>query len=178
MHVGEELAPAIELASQKLVECLLNDGKILICGNGFSAAIAQMFTSALIDRYEKERPSLPAIWLAGNIPTYTSIATEASFSEVYSKPLSALGKEGDILVTISTSGNSTNLVRAVSAAQSRNIDILAITGRGGGDISNLLSINDMELCTQVSSRSRIHEIHLLIINCLCDLIDHQLFGIE
>lgn len=178
MQVGEELAPLITTAAEKMVECLLSEKKILVCGNGSSAALAQILTSSLLDRYEKERPGLPAIWLGSNLPTYTAIANETNQSEVFSKPIKALGQEGDILVIISTSGNSSVTVRAATAAHERGVNVIALTGRDGGSISSLLDANDIELCARVNSRGRIQEIHLLIIHCLCDLIDHQLFGIE
>lgn len=178
MQVGEELAPLIEAASDKLVQCLLEEKKVLICGNGASAAISQVFTSCLLDRYEKERPGLPAIWLGSNIATYTAIASDTSYSDVFAKPIRALGQEGDILVVFSSSGNSNNLIQAVAAAHDRNLSVIAITGRDGGDIASLLDNNDIEICASVNSRGRIHEIHLLTVFCLCDLIDHKLFGIE
>lgn len=178
MQVGEELAPLIEQASETLVNALINENKILVCGNGASAAIAQIFCSSLLDRHEKERPGLPAIWLGSNVSTYTSIASEGAYSDIYAKPIRALGQEGDVLVLISTSGNSTNLIQAASAAHDRGISIIAITGRDGGDLSSLLDQNDIEICASINSRGRIHEIHLLTIFCLCDLIDHKLFGIE
>ena len=178
MQVGEELAPLIERASDRIVECLVHEGKLMICGNGYSAAIAQIFTSALIDRYEQERPSLPAIWLGSNLPTYTAIAADSNFSEVYAKPINALGRDGDLLIAISSSGNSSSLIQAVTAAHSRGINVIAITGRDGGNVSSLLDPDDIEVRVPIDSRGRIHEIHLLIINCICDLIDHQLFGIE
>ena len=178
MQVGEELAPRIDEAANRLVDCLIHEGKIMVCGNGYSSALAQIFTAALIDRYEKERPSLPAIWLGANLPTYTSIAADSSFSEVYSKPINAIAKEGDFLVVISSSGNSSSLIQAVSAAHARGSCVIALTGRDGGDISSLLDVNDVELCVPINSRGRIHEVHMLIINCLCDLIDHKLFGID
>ncbi len=178
MHVGEELAPLISAASEKLVACLLDDKKILICGNGASAAIAQVFSSCLLDRYEKERPGLPAIWLGSNIATYTSVASDAGYSEVYAKPIRALGQEGDVLVVFSSSGNANNLIQAIAAAHDRRLSVIAITGRDGGDIASILDANDIEVCASVNSRGRIHEIHLLTVFCLCDLIDYQLFGIE
>lgn len=178
MQVGEELAPLISLAGEKLVDCLLNEKKILICGNGASAAIAQIFSSSLLDRFEKERPGLPAIWLGSNISTFTAIASDGAYGEVFAKPIRALGHEGDVLVVISTSGNSNNLIQAVSAAHDRGISVIAITGRDGGDLASLLDQNDIEICAAINSRGRIHEIHLLTIFCLCDLIDHSLFGIE
>ncbi|MFT5083570.1 MAG: D-sedoheptulose 7-phosphate isomerase [Lentisphaeria bacterium] len=178
MQVGEELTPLISLASEKLVECLLSERKILACGNGTSAAMAQIFSSSLLDRFEKERPGLPAIWLGGNIATYTGIASDASYTDVYAKPIRALGQAGDVLVVVSTSGNSSNLVQAVAAAHDRGLSVIALTGRDGGDMSSILDSNDLEICVAISSRGRIHEIHLLIIFCMCDLIDHLLFGIE
>ena len=178
MEVGETLAPLLESASVKLVEALLNDKKILVCGNAASAAISQIFTAAMIDRFEQERPSLPAVWLGGNVSTYTSIAADNCFHEVFSKPIRALGQEGDVLLVLSTSGNSANLVQAISAAHDRNMSVIALTGRDGGDISSLMDVQDLELRAEVNSRSRIHEIHLLCIFCLCDLIDKQIFGLE
>ncbi|MFL0810801.1 MAG: SIS domain-containing protein [Agarilytica sp.] len=178
MAVGEELAQPIVSASQKLVECLLNERKILMCGNGASAAIAQVFSSCLLDRYEKERPGLPALWLGSNIATYTAIAADSAYGDVFAKPIRALGQEGDVLVLISSSGNANNLIQAATAAHDRNISVIAITGRDGGDVSTMLDSNDIEICASVNSRGRIHEIHLLTVFCLCDLIDQQLFGIE
>lgn len=178
MAVGEELAQPIVNASQKLVDCLLNEKKILICGNGASAAIAQVFSSCLLDRYEKERPGLPAVWLGSNIATYTAIAADTAYSDVFAKPIRALGQEGDVLVLITSSGNANNLIQAATAAHDRNISVVAITGRDGGDVSTMLDSNDIEICASVNSRGRIHEIHLLTIFCLCDLIDQQLFGME
>lgn len=178
MHVGEELAPRIEAASDILVNALLSDNKILICGNGTSSALAQIFTSSLLDRYEKERPSLPAVWLGSTVSTYTAIAADYNYSDIYAKPVRALGHQGDVLVAISSSGNSPNLISAVTAAHDRGLSVIALTGRDGGDLSSLLDVNDIEICAAINSRGRIHEVHLLSIFCLCDLIDHKLFGIE
>lgn len=178
MHVGEELAPLIAQAGDLLVESLVHEGKILVCGNGVSAALAQIFSSSLIDRFEKERPSLPAIWLGSNIATYTAIAADYNQTEVFAKPIRALGQDNDVLVVISTSGNSANLVQAVTAAHDRGMHIIALTGRDGGDISSLLDVNDIELRVDLDSRGRIHEVHMLTVFCLCDLIDHRLFGLE
>lgn len=178
MQVGENLAPAIARGSDSIVQALLTDRKILICGNGLSAALAQMFTASLADRFERERPGLPAIWLGSNITTYTSIASENGIQDVYAKSIKALGHEGDVLVVISTSGNSGNLVRAVEVARERGMSIIALTGGDGGDIARLLDLNDVEIRAELNGRSRIHEVHLLCIFCLCDLIDNSLFGID
>lgn len=178
MQVGEELAPIIGYASDKIVEAFLHEKKLLVCGNGASAAIGQIFTSSMLDRYEKERPGLPAICLSSNLATYTSIVSDNNAGDVFAKPVRALGQEGDILVVISSSGNANNLVQAVAAAHDRGLSVIAITGRDGGNISSILDANDVELCAAINSRGRIHEIHLLTVFCLCDLIDHKLFGIE
>lgn len=178
MQVGEELAPLIEAAADQMVQALLSEKKILVCGNGPSAALAQIFASNLIDRFEKERPGLPAIWLGGNMASYTAIVADAQHQEVYAKPVRALGQEGDLLLLISSSGNATNLVQAMGAAADRGLTIIALTGRDGGEVGKRLSPMDLELCARVNSRSRIHEIHLLVLYCLCDLIDHKLFGID
>lgn len=178
MQVGEELAPLIEASTDRLVQALLEEKKILVCGNGPSAAFAQIFASNLIDRFEKERPSLPAIWLGGNMATYTAIVADEHYRDVFAKPLRALGQAGDILVVLSSSGNAANLVHAISAAHDRGLSVIALTGRDGGEVGQLLEQGDIELRASVNSRSRIHEIHLLVLYCLCDLIDHKLFGIE
>lgn len=178
MEVGEALTPLIERAGDTITQALLNENKLLVCGNGASAAISQIFTSSMLDRFEKERPSLPAIWLGGNVSTYTSIAADNTFNDVYSKPIRALGQDGDVLILLSTSGNAPNLVQAISAAHDRNMNVIALTGRDGGDISALMDVQDIELRAEVNSRARVHEIHLLCIFCLCDLIDVQLFGLD
>lgn len=178
MQVGEELAPLIEAAADRLVQALLDEKKILVCGNGTSAALAQIFAASLTDRFEKERPSLPAIWLGSNMASYTAIVADAHHQEVYAKPLRALGQPGDLLVVISSSGNAANLQHAIGAARDRGLAVIALTGRNGGELANLLGPGDLELRARVNARSRIHEIHLLVLYCLCDLIDHKLFGID
>ena len=178
MAVGEALAPSIEQAANALVQTLLHEGKVLVCGNGPSSALAQMFSAALIDRYEKERPSLPAIWLGSNMASYTAMVTPAHHNEVYAKPIRALGQEGDTLVVITTSGNAPNLTQAVTSAHERGLNVIALTGRDGGNVATLLDNHDIELRADIDARGRIHEIHLLALYCLCDLIDHNLFGME
>lgn len=178
MQVGEELAPLIEQAADRLVSALLEDRKILVCGNGPSSALAQIFAANLTDRFEKERPSLPAIWLGANMASYTGILAEDQYNEVYAKPVRALGQVGDVLLLISSSGNAANLQCALAAAHDRGLHAIALTGRDGGRLGAQLRDDDLHLCAQVDARSRIHEIHLLALYCLCDLIDHKLFGIE
>ena len=176
MQTGEALLPYIVEASHMLVQCLLNEGKILVCGNGPSAALAQLFSNNLINRFERERPSLPSITLGCDLTNVTSIAYESNFNEIFAKEIRALGQSGDILVILSSSGKPSNLLQAIQAAHERNMNVITLSGRDGGNLSSLLDVNDRELLVPVDSRARIHEIHLLILFCLCDLIDEQLFG--
>ncbi|MGB8286300.1 MAG: phosphoheptose isomerase [Candidatus Aquirickettsiella gammari] len=173
---AETLPEIILAASQLLVECLLNNNKILVCGNGGSAADSQHFASEMINRFETERPSLPAIALTTDTSTITSIANDYSYNEVFAKQIRALGQAGDTLLLITTSGNSESILRACEAAQSRDLKIIALTGKEGGSLAGLLNSTDIEIRVLGSSTARIQETHLLIIHCLCDLIDKQLFG--
>jgi D-sedoheptulose 7-phosphate isomerase len=176
MDAGEVLFPDILEAGHMIVECLLDEGKVLLCGNGPSAALAQIFTNNLINRFERERPSLPCFTLGCDLTNVTSVANEQSFNEIFAKQIKALGSDKDILILFSSSGNSSNLLQAIKAAHEKNIRVIALNGRDGGNISALLDVNDKELRVPSSSRSRIHEVHLLIIFCLCDYIDQELFG--
>lgn len=173
---AETLPEIILAASQLLVECLLNNNKILVCGNGGSAADSQHFASEMVNRFETERPSLPAIALTTDTSTITSIANDYSYNEVFAKQIRALGQAGDTLLLITTSGNSESILRACEAAQSRDLRIIALTGKEGGTLAGLLNSTDIEIRVLGSSTARIQETHLLIIHCLCDLIDKQLFG--
>jgi D-sedoheptulose 7-phosphate isomerase len=176
IQTSEQLLPLIVNTSETIVNALINDGKILVCGNGPSAALAQLFTNNLINRYERERPSLPAIALGCDLTNVTSIAYESSFNEIFAKEIRALGNSGDILVILSSSGNPSNLIQAIQAAHEREMTVIVLSGRDGGNLSSLLDVNDKEIIVPIDSRARIHEIHLLILFCLCDLIDEQLFG--
>ncbi|BDX17478.1 MAG: phosphoheptose isomerase [Pseudomonadales bacterium] len=172
------LGPSIEQGSQMMVNALLSEGKILTCGNGGSAGDAQHFSSELLNRFERERPSLPAIALTTDASTITSIANDYSYEEVFSKQIRALGQPGDILLAISTSGNSANVMQAIQAAHDREMHVVALTGRDGGAMASLLMPEDVEIRVPARSTARIQEVHLLAIHCLCDLIDRQLFGSE
>lgn len=174
----EALPPSIADASLLMVNALLNDGKILTCGNGGSAGDAQHFSSELLNRFERERPSLPAMALTTDSSTITSIANDYSYNEVFSKQIRALGRPGDVLLAISTSGNSANVIQAIQAAHDREMLVVALTGRDGGDMASLLLPEDVEIRVPSKITARIQEVHLLVIHCLCDLIDHQLFGSE
>ena len=174
----EALPPSIADASLLMVNTLLNEGKILSCGNGGSAGDAQHFSSEMLNRFERERPSLPAIALTTDSSTITSIANDYSYNEVFSKQIRALGRPGDVLLAISTSGNSANVIQAIQAAHDREMLVVALTGRDGGGMASLLLPEDVEIRVPSNVTARIQEVHLLAIHCLCDLIDHQLFGSE
>jgi len=174
----EVLPDAITAAALLIVKSLLAEGKILCCGNGGSAGDSQHFSSELLNRFERERPSLPAIALTTDTSTLTSIANDYSYNEVFSKQVRALGRSGDILLAISTSGNSRNVLEAIKAAHQRSMSVVALTGRDGGAMRELLQNGDLEICVPSAVTARIQEVHLLVIHCLCDLIDCQLFGGE
>ncbi len=175
---AEVLSPVIAQASEILVHGLLEGQKILSCGNGGSAADAQHFAAELLNRFEMERPSLPAIALTTDTSTLTSIANDYSYDEVFAKQIRALGKAGDVLLAISTSGNSTSIVQAMQAAHDRGMLVIALTGRDGGVMATILTEGDIEIRVPAQVTARIQETHLLVIHCLCDLIDQQLFGQE
>lgn len=173
---AEQLVESISAAGRVMSDALLDDGKILSCGNGGSAADSQHFSSELLNRFEMERPGLPAVALTTDSSTITSIANDYSYEQIFSKQVSALGQQGDILLAISTSGNSANVNLAVNAAHQREMTVVALSGKQGGELSSLLSIDDVEIRVPSDSTARIQEVHLLAIHCLCDLIDHQLLG--
>lgn len=174
----DTLPKSIEEAAQSLVSTLKNDGKVLICGNGGSAADAQHFSSELLNRFERDRPSLPAIALTTDASTLTSIANDYQYNEIFSKQVKGLGQERDLLIVISTSGQSENIINAVYAAHSKGIRVVALTGRDGGELTRILKEEDIELRVPGTNTARIQEVHILIIHCLCDLIDTILFGAE
>ena len=172
----ESLCELIAFASQRIVDALVNDKKVLTCGNGGSAGDAQHFSSEMLNRFERERPALPAIALSTDTSTLTSIANDYHFDEVFAKQLRALGQSGDILLAYSTSGNSANIVKAVNVAHEKEMLVIALTGKTGGTLAGVLNEADIEIRVPSDSTARIQEVHLLISHCLCDLIDHQLFG--
>jgi len=175
-QASETLAPQIEKAAQLILQSLLNDGKILSCGNGGSAADAQHFSGELLGRFERERPGLPAIALTTDSSTLTAIANDYQYEDVFAKQVRALGQSGDVLLAISTSGNSENVLRAVTTAHSRGLKVVALIGRDGGTIAQSLTSGDVELRVPADRTCRIQEVHLLIIHCLCDLIDVGILG--
>jgi D-sedoheptulose 7-phosphate isomerase len=178
LQSAEYLAQPIADAAKALVACLVNDGKILICGNGGSAADSQHFAAELLNRFEIERPGLAAIALTTDSSVLTSIANDYNFNQVFSRQVRALGMAEDMLIAISTSGNSINVVEAIHAAHEHNMRIVALTGREGGTIGEILDKDDFHLCVHAESTARTQEVHLLILHCLCDSIDHLVLGGE
>lgn len=173
---ADMLAEPLATAAQMITQCLLGGGKILSCGNGGSAGDAQHFSSEMLNRFEMERPGLPAVALTTDSSTLTSIANDYSYDQIFSKQVSALGQQGDILLAISTSGNSTNVNRAIEAAHEREMQVIALSGKQGGDMASALTADDVEIRVPSDSTARIQEVHLLAIHCICDLVDHQLLG--
>jgi D-sedoheptulose 7-phosphate isomerase len=172
------MAAHIARAAAVMTDCLLADGKILACGNGGSAADAQHFAAEMVGRFERERPELPAISLATDTSILTAIANDYDYAQVFAKQVRALGDSGDVLLAISTSGNSGNVVAAVDAAHERGMRIIALTGKGGGRLGELVTADDVHLCVPHNVTARIQEVHLLTIHCLCDAIDAGLLGDE
>lgn len=176
INTGEMLLDDIQQAADMMVTSLLNDGKVLVGGNGPSAALGQILTNNLVNRYEIERPCLPALTLGCDLTILSSIANEKSFNEALAREVKALGNPQDLLFLLTSSGNPSNLVQAIQAAHEKDIPVIVLNGRDGGNISSILDVEDKELRVPSNSRARIHETHLMIIFCLCHLIDEQLFG--
>ncbi|QLI82315.1 phosphoheptose isomerase [Chitinibacter fontanus] len=176
MAAVEVLSPAIALAAEKVVQTLIADGKILACGNGGSAADAQHFAAEMVGRFERERPGLPAIALTTDSSALTAIANDYDFDLVFSKQVHALGRAGDILVAISTSGNSANVISAIHAAHDRQMTVIAFTGRDGGQIADLMTGDDVNICVPHPRTARIQEVHITAIHALCDAVDFMLLG--
>lgn len=171
-----EMSAPIARAIGLMTTSLRSGGKILACGNGGSAADAQHFAAELLNRFEVERPPLAAVALTTDTSTLTSIANDYSFDKVFEKQVQALGRRGDVLLAISTSGNSGNVLAAMRAAAAAGVGIVALTGRGGGAMANVLTDRDVHICVPHAVTARIQEVHLLTLHCLCDGIDAVLFG--
>ena len=175
-QVAQEVLPVvIEKAGKQMSDALKNGNKIMACGNGGSAADAQHFSAELLNRFERERPELAAIALTTDTSTLTSIANDYAYEQVFAKQVRGLGKRGDVLLAISTSGNSPNVLEAIQSAHDKGISIIVLSGRDGGKIAKSLQADDTEIRVPAQSTARIQEVHLLILHCLCDLIDNCLY---
>jgi D-sedoheptulose 7-phosphate isomerase len=170
--LGEPVAKAGAL----LAASLKAGGKALACGNGGSAADSQHFAAELINRFERERAPLAGIALTTDTSTLTSIANDYAYQQVFSKQVRAIAKRGDVLLAISTSGNSGNVIEAIHAAHEMGVSVIALTGNGGGKMAPLVNADDVHICVPHKTTARIQEVHLLVLHCLCDIIDHQLLG--
>lgn len=170
------LVPSIVAAGQLMADALKKERKIMSCGNGGSAGDSQHFSAELLNRFERERPGLAGIALTTDTSTLTSIANDYEYNEVFAKQVRALGHKGDVLLAISTSGNSPNVMRAIDAAHEKGIAVVALTGRDGGKMAPQLKSSDVEIRVPAKVTARVQEVHLLALHCLCDLIDHHLFG--
>ena len=170
------LGEPIARAGLALAQTLKAGGKALACGNGGSAADAQHFAAELVNRFEAERPPLAALALTTDSSNLTSIANDYAWEQVFAKQLRALGRRGDVLLAISTSGNSANVIEALRAAHEIGVRVIALTGKGGGKMAPLLAREDVHICVPHQNTARIQEVHLLVLHCLCDAIDYELFG--
>lgn len=175
-QAADLLARPIADAVQAIVGCLTAGGKVLACGNGGSASDAQHFAAEFVGRFERERPGLAAIALTTDTSILTAVGNDYDFSQVFSKQVQALGQPGDVLVAMSTSGNSANVLTAVQAAHDREMTVIALTGRGGGKLKEMLAETDVHICVPHDRTARIQEVHILSLHCMCDAIDTQLLG--
>jgi D-sedoheptulose 7-phosphate isomerase len=176
IEAAQSLAGPIARAGTLLAEALRAGGKALACGNGGSAADAQHFAAELVNRFETERAPLAGIALTTDTSTLTSIANDYAYSQVFARQLRAIGRRGDVLLGISTSGNSANVIEAIRVARELGIRVIALTGNGGGKLGDALGAQDIHICVPHRNTARIQEVHLLALHCLCDTIDYQLFG--
>jgi D-sedoheptulose 7-phosphate isomerase len=173
---AEILTKPIADAANALIGCITGGGKVLACGNGGSAADAQHFAAEFVGRFERERPGLAAVALTTDTSILTAIGNDYNFNVVFAKQVQALGNPGDVLLAISTSGNSANVLAAVEAAHAKEMTVIALTGRGGGKMLEQLAETDVHICVPHDRTARIQEVHLLVVHCLCDAVDLQLLG--
>lgn len=173
---AEILARPIADAVNAVVGSITSGGKVLACGNGGSASDAQHFAAEFVGRFERERPGLAAIALTTDTSILTAIGNDYSFEDIFAKQVQALGQPGDVLIAITTSGNSANVLAAVEAARSKEMTVVALTGRGGGKMNDLLTETDVHICVPHERTARIQEVHILTLHCLCDAVDLQLLG--
>lgn len=175
-HAAQILSKPIAAAVQAILACVTSGGKVLACGNGGSAADAQHFAAEFVGRFERERPELGAIALTTDTSIITAIANDYDFSAIFSRQVRALGSSGDVLLALSTSGNSANVLAAIDAAHERDMVVVGLTGRGGGKMAQRLRDTDVHICVPHERTARIQEVHLLTLHCICDAVDAQLLG--
>jgi D-sedoheptulose 7-phosphate isomerase len=175
-QAAQVLSKPIASAIQAILACVTSGGKVLVCGNGGSAADAQHFAAEFVGRFERERPELGAIALSTDSSILTAIANDYDFDQIFSKQVRALGQSGDVLLAISTSGNSKNILKAIEAAHQREMTVVALSGKGGGKMGASLRETDVHICVPHDRTARIQEVHLLVLHCLCDGVDTQLLG--
>ena len=173
---AQALGKPIVAAVQAMLACVTSGGKVLACGNGGSAADAQHFSAEFIGRFERERPELGAIALSTDSSILTAVSNDYGFEHIFSKQVRALGQAGDVLLALSTSGNSANVLAAVEAAHEREMTVVALTGRGGGKLLHALRETDVHICVPHERTARIQEVHILVLHCICDGVDAQLLG--
>ena len=178
MQAAKLLAEPLQRAGERMAQCLMKQGKILACGNGGSAADAQHFSAELLNRFEMERPPLAAIALTTDSSTLTSIANDYHYDDVFAKQVRALGQRDDLLLAIPTSGNSRNVIAAIHAAHERQMGVIALTGKNGGTMGQILGQDDIHVCIPHANTARIQEVHILCLHCMCDAIDCLLAGVR
>jgi D-sedoheptulose 7-phosphate isomerase len=178
LDAAGRLAPLIDEASGLMLNCLTQGGKILACGNGASAASAQIFAALMVNRLEHERPGLAAIALAADTSILTSIADDHGYDQVFARQVKAIGLPGDVLLAMTTGGNAAGVLAAVDAAHGRGMNVIALTGRNGGALAEQMRDGDVLISVSAESAARINEIHLLSLHCLCDAVDSILLGVE
>lgn len=175
-QAAQVLSKPIASAIAAILASVTSGGKVLACGNGGSAADAQHFAAEFVGRFERERPELGAIALTTDSSILTAIANDYNFEQIFAKQVRALGQAGDVLLAITTSGNSANVLAAIEAAHEREMTVVALTGRGGGKMNQALRETDVHICVPHERTARVQEVHLLTIHCICDGVDVQLLG--
>ncbi|MEY2953489.1 MAG: hypothetical protein RLZZ401_1576 [Pseudomonadota bacterium] len=173
---AEALSKPIAAAVQAILASVTSGGKVLACGNGGSAADAQHFAAEFVGRFERERPELGAIALTTDSSILTAVANDYAFNAIFAKQVRALGQPGDVLLAISSSGNSVNVLAAIDAAHEREMTVVALTGRGGGQMGRSLQETDVHVCVPHDRTARVQEVHILVLHCICDGVDTQLLG--
>ena len=173
---AEVLTRPVSDAAQVLLNAITSGGKVLTCGNGGSAADAQRFAAEFVGRFERERPGLAALSMSTDTSILTAIGNDYAFDQIYAKQVQALGQPGDVLLAITTSGNSANILEAIDAAHQKDMVVVALTGKGGGKVNSALNDSDIHICVPHDRTARIQEVHLLVIHCLCDAVDVSLLG--